>query len=57
MQSYSREVKEIYHKEYIGVDGSLILQLILNGMDGIHLAESRDQWRISVDAKVGLRVV
>jgi len=44
----------------LGVDGRIVLKLILEirceGVDWIHLAQDRDQWRALVNTVVELRV-
>jgi hypothetical protein len=48
------------HLEDLGVDGRIILKLILNkydrGMDWIDLANDRDKWRDVVNTVMNLRI-
>jgi len=53
-------LREIYHLEYPGVDGRIILRWIfkkldMGGTDWIELAQDRDRWRALVNAVMNLR--
>jgi hypothetical protein len=53
------KLKGIDHLEDLEVDGKILLERILgkyDGVDWIHLAEDRDQWRILKNTVMNLRV-
>jgi hypothetical protein len=57
---WSENLKRGDHLEDTGVDGKKMLTSIketgLDGVDWIHLAQDRDQWRVLVDTVMKLRV-
>jgi hypothetical protein len=58
---WSESLKGRDHSEDLSVDGRIILKWILEekgweGMDGIHLAQDRDQWRAVVNTVMNFQV-
>ena len=54
------DLREIDHLEDVGINGTIVLNLIFKNWDGdmdwIDLARERDRWRALVSAVMNLRV-
>jgi hypothetical protein len=44
------------HSEDIGIDGKIMLEIRWEGVDWMHVAQDRDQWRAVVNMVMNLRV-